>query len=135
MDGYPIRREALVAAAVRAGVSPRRVPELVGLVQADLGLRVEEYRTRYECAHETKDVFVFFVEGGHWSTIADRLGFDDPDSVAVERAHTEHLRRIGLEADRLQEFAAALEVRDCVVIGKDVPRTATDEDDPTVSPE
>ncbi|MFD1647390.1 hypothetical protein [Haloarchaeobius litoreus] len=126
MENYPIRDEAVLFAAATAGLPHRRVPELVGVVQADLGLRVDDYRNRYECVHETSDAFVFLVEGGHWATIGDRLGFDSTDSRAVECAHIEHLRRLAREADRVQEFAAALEVRECVVIGKDTPQAATD---------
>lgn len=126
MEKHPIRNEALALAAAAAEVPPRRVPELVGLVQADLRLRIDDYRTSYECALETSDAFVFFVEGGHWATIAERLGFDATDSRAVEFAHVEHLRRLGREVDRVQEFTTALEVRECVVIGKDHVRAATD---------
>lgn len=128
IEDHPIRTDALALAAATAEVAPRRVPELLGLVQADLGLRVEEYRSRYECVHETSDAFVFFVEGGHWATIADRLGFDTSDSRAVECAHVEHLRRLGVEVGRLREFVTALEVRDCVVIGKDAPAGVGSED-------
>ncbi|WP_435347730.1 hypothetical protein [Haloarchaeobius sp. HRN-SO-5] len=127
MNGYPIRREALLLAAMKAGVGTRRLPELVALVQADLGLRLEEYRTRYECVHETSEVSVFLVEGGHWGTIAGRLGFDAGDSRAVEQAHVEHLLRLGQTVGRFEEFVAALDIRDCVVIGKDTPcSTVTD---------
>ncbi|WP_440988897.1 hypothetical protein [Haloarchaeobius baliensis] len=126
MKDYPIRDDAVLLAAATAGVPPGRLPELVGVVQADLGLRVDDYRHRYECVHETTDAFVFLVEGGHWSTIAERLGFDSSDSWAVECAHIEHLRRLARETDRVQELATALEVRECVVIGKDTPQAATD---------
>ena len=122
MDGYPIRRDALLLAAVSAGVAASRLPELIDLVQADLGLRIDDYRTRYECVHETPELSVFLVEGGHWRTIADRLGFDACDTQAVELAHTEHLLRVGQDLDRSLEFVAALDLRDCVVIGKDTPR-------------
>ncbi|WP_256296678.1 hypothetical protein [Haloarchaeobius salinus] len=131
MENYPIRDEAVLLAAAAAGLPHRRVPELVAVVQADLGLRVDDYRHRYECVHETSDAFVFLVEGGHWTTIAERLGFDSTDSRAVECAHVEHLRRLARESDRVQELATALEVRDCVVIGKDTPQAATDGGDVT----
>lgn len=126
MENYPIRDDAVFLAAATAGVPPGRLPELVGVVQADLGLRVDDYRHRYECVHETSDAFVFLVEGGHWATIGERLGFGPSDSWAVECAHIEHLRRLARETDRVQELATALEVRDCVVIGKNTPQAATD---------
>ncbi|MFC4408030.1 hypothetical protein [Haloarchaeobius iranensis] len=135
MRDHPIPDEAVLLAAARAGVPHNRLPELVGLVQADLGLRVDDYRSRYECVHETSDAFVFFVEWGHWATIGERLGFDATDSHAVKRAHVEHLRRLAREADRVQEFATALEVRECVVIGKDTPQAATDGGDTSTDPE
>ena len=43
--------------------------------------------------------------------------------------------RLAREADRVQEFATALEVRECVVIGKDTPQAATDGGDTSTEPE
>ncbi|WP_435359486.1 hypothetical protein [Haloarchaeobius sp. DFWS5] len=119
MDGYPIDGEALLIAAAKASVPPRRLPELVDLVQADLRLRLDDYRTNYESVVECEDYVVFLVESGHWEGIGKRLDVTRQAYDAVQRAHTEQLHRIGYDTDRSDEFDTALEIRECVFIGKE----------------
>ncbi|WP_435319487.1 hypothetical protein [Haloarchaeobius sp. TZWSO28] len=119
MDGFPIEGQVLLVTAAKASVPPNRLPELVDLVQADLRLRADDYRVSYECIHDDEKYAAFFVESGHWVDIGRRLGFDRRDYEAVQRAHTEQLMRLGRETDRREEFDAALDIRECVLIGKD----------------
>jgi hypothetical protein len=118
MAGGPIDGQILLLTAAKASVSPQRLPDLVDLVQADLAPRFEEYARQYEVAIEREDSAAFFVPEGHWETIGDRLDFSRLETDAVRRAHHEQLTRQGRRADRLDEFETALEIRDCVLIGR-----------------
>ncbi|MFB6166475.1 MAG: hypothetical protein ABEJ31_15050 [Haloarculaceae archaeon] len=119
MSGEPIEGEVLLLAGVKASVGPQRVPDLVDLVQADLAPRLEEYDRAYETAYDREDHAAFFVEDGHWAEIGDRLDFEERELDAVRRAHHAQLNRQGRRADRLEAFESALEIRDCVLIGRE----------------
>lgn len=116
-DG-PIEGQILLLAAAKASVGPSRLPHLVDTVQADLASHLESYRRRYELVCETDDYCAFFVDDDHWESVGDRLGFDDKETDAVRRAHTEQLLRIGRNDGRESEFEAALEIRDAVLVGQ-----------------
>jgi len=118
MAGEPIDGQILLLTAAKASVSPQRLPDLVDLVQADLEPRFEDYARRYEVAFEGADAAAFFVPEDHWAEIGDRLGFDSRETDAVRRAHHEQLTRRGRRDDRLSEFETALEIRNCVLIGR-----------------
>lgn len=118
MAGEPIEGQVLLLAATKASVGPQRLPDLVDLVQSDLAPRFDEYDREYETAYEVDDHAAFFVEDGHWPEIGDRLDFADRETDAVRRAHHEQLRRRGRREDRLDAFERALEIRDCVLIGR-----------------
>lgn len=116
MDGNPIDGNAVVLAAAKASVSGERLPALLDRAQAHLGPRRPEYARRYECVHED-GVAVFLVETGHWAGVGDRMDVDEREWRALRRAHREHLKRLGGELGRGEEFGTALEVREAVVIG------------------
>lgn len=118
MTGDPIDGQALLLAAAKASVGPQLLPDLVEHVQKDLGPRLEEYRRRYELAYEEESACVFFVDADHWIEIGERVGLERREREAVRRAHAEHLRRIGTELDRREEFETALDIRECIVVGK-----------------
>ena len=118
MAGGPLDGNALVLAAAKASVSGERLPDLADRVQRHLRGRLPEYGRRYECAHEDDAQAVFFVEEGHWADLGEELGFDEREWRAVRRAHEEHLKQLGTDLGRRQEFATALDVREAVVIGK-----------------
>lgn len=117
MSGDPIDGNALVLAAAQASVSGERLPKLVDRAQAHLSAQLETYRRSYEKVHAAETQAVFFVERGHWQTIGDGLGLDTREWKALRRAHAEHLKRLGRDLDRREEFEAALELREVVVIG------------------
>lgn len=117
MTGGPIDGDALVLAAAKGSVGGKRLPELVETVQEHLGELVGKYRQRYECVYEADDHAVFLVENGHWAEIGDRLDLEDRERESVRRAHAAHLERLGRDLDRGEEFEAALEVREVVVVG------------------
>lgn len=121
MAGGPIDGNALVLAAAKASVSGERLPDLVDRVQAYLGSRLPVYGRRYERVHEDDEQAVFFVEEGHWAELGEQLGFEEREWASVRRAHEEHLSRLGSGLERRQEFDAALDVREVVVIGKGTP--------------
>jgi hypothetical protein len=118
MAGGPIDGQILLLTAAKASVSPQRLPDLVDLVQADLEPRFDEYARQYEVAFERDDAAAFFVPEGHWEAIGDRMDFERLETDAVRRAHHEQLVRRGRRDDRLEEFESALEIRDCVLIGR-----------------
>lgn len=114
--GEPIDGQILLLAAAKASVGPQRLPDLVDLVQVELAPRLEEYAREYEVAYETDDHVAFFVDDGHWSTVRERLGFDEREIDAARRAHHEQLLREGRRRDRREEFERALDIRDCLLI-------------------
>jgi len=118
MAGEPIDGQILLLTAAKASVGPQRLPDLVDLVQADLEPRFDDYARQYEVAFKDAAAAAFFVPADHWETIGDRLGFDRRETDAVRRAHHEQLTRRGRRDDRLSEFETALEIRDCVLIGR-----------------
>lgn len=118
MRGDPIDGQVLLLAGATASVAPERLPDLVDRAQADLEERLEDYRRRYELAFETDEAAYFFVESGHWEEVGDRLGFNDRETSAAKRAHREQLRQVGRRTDRREEFEAAFDLRECVVIGR-----------------
>ncbi|MWG34052.1 hypothetical protein [Halomarina oriensis] len=120
MNGDPIDGPALLLAAAKASVGPQLLPDLVDHVQAHLGPRLDEYRRRYELVHESDDACLFLVEADHWETIDEHVELERRERDAVERAHEEHLRRLGDSLGRSEEFETALEIRTCVVVGKNV---------------
>lgn len=119
MAAGPIDHDALLVAAAKASVAGERLPGLVDRADRHLADRLSAYRRRYECVHEDDDHAVFLVEQGHWRDRADDLGFDEREADAVARTHGEHLKRLGTELDRREEFESALELREVVAISKD----------------
>lgn len=118
MSGDPIEGQVLLLAGAKASVPPERLPDLVDRVQADLEPRLDTYRRRYECIVETADACYFLVETTHWEQLCDRLAFDERETDAVRRAHHEQLRRTGRRDGREAEFETALDLRECVVVGR-----------------
>ncbi|WP_136717314.1 hypothetical protein [Halorientalis salina] len=116
MAGDPIDGQILLLTAAKASVGPQRLPDLVDVVGADLRPRFDTYAREYEVAYETDEYTAFFVEDGHWETIAERVDVTDREIDAVRRAHHEQLARYGRRNDRTEEFESALEIRDCVLI-------------------
>lgn len=119
MGGDHIDGQVLLLAAAKASVGPQRLPDLVDVVQSSLGDRLPEYRREYEVAFEDQDRLGFFVEADHWAELGRRLGLGERERDAVERVHTEQLRRVGRNTDREDEFETALDIREAVVIGRD----------------
>lgn len=117
MAGGPIDGDALVLAAATGSVAGERLPELVETVQERLGGRAGEYRREYECVHEDDGGAVFLVDRGHWAEIGERLDLEEREWKSVRRAHAAHLERLGRNLGRAEEFEAALEVREVVVVG------------------
>lgn len=117
MSGDPLDGNALVLAAAKASVSGEQLPKLVDDAQSRLADRRDAYRRRYECVHDDDDRTVFLVEEGHWQTLGDEWGLDDRAWRALRRAHREQLGQLAGDLDRRQEFDAALELREVVVIG------------------
>ncbi|MFC5972326.1 hypothetical protein ACFPYI_13375 [Halomarina salina] len=117
MNGDPIAGPALLLAAAKGGVGPQLLPDLVEHVQEHLGPRLDDYRRRYELVDENDEACVFLVESGHWETLGEECRLEPGEREAVERAHAEHLRRLGVETERREEFETALEIRECVVVG------------------
>ncbi len=117
VPGGPLDGNALVLAAAQASVSGERLPELVDRAQAFLEARIEEYSRRYERVYADESQTVFFVEEGHWDEIGDELDVEPREWKALRRVHAEHLKRLGTDLDRREEFETALELREVVVVG------------------
>ncbi|MFC6953963.1 hypothetical protein [Halorubellus litoreus] len=118
MKDHPFPEEVLLLTAGDGVVKPGRLPELLSVVQADLSLRLQEYREHHECAYEDDHLVAFFVAADHWPAIADRLGFETGAVDATRSAHARFLLGLGTDVDRTDEFETALDVQDCVVIEK-----------------
>ena len=114
----PIDGQALLLAAAKASVGPADLPDLIEAVQDDVADRLPAYRQRYELVYEDDTLCVFFVESDHWESVAERVGLGRRERDAIARAHAEHLRRLGSHENRREEFETALDIRECVVVGK-----------------
>ncbi|WP_331234948.1 hypothetical protein [Natronorarus salvus] len=117
-DVGPIEGQVLLLAAAKASVPGERLPPLVRRANDHLSEELPDYRRRYELACETDDSVCFFVETGHWEALGEVLSFDRRETDAVRRAHAEQLRRIGSRRDRREEFDAALEIREPLLIDR-----------------
>lgn len=117
MADHPIEGHALLLAAAKGSVTPERLPGLLDRVQAGLAARRERYDREYELAAEGPGWRAYFVEGGHWEDLGEALGLSDREVDGVRRAHAAHLRRVGGERGRREEFQTALELREAVVVG------------------
>lgn len=118
MKRHPFPEDVLLLAAGEGVVSPGRLPELLSVVQADLALRLGEYRDSHECAYEDERLVAFFVDHEHWERVGDRLGFEAGAVDVTRSAHARLLLGLGDDVGRASEFASALGVQDCVVIEK-----------------
>lgn len=118
MPSHPIDGQPLLLAAAKASVGPTLLPELLARAQSRLGPRLDRYRRRYELAVETDERAAFFVEAGHWNALADEFDLPDRHADAVRRAHEAQLLFDGNATGRRDEFEAALDVREAVVIGR-----------------
>lgn len=117
--GGAIDGTAIMIAAAKASVPASLVPALLDRAQTYLDEHAESYAREFECVYEDDAVAVYFVPLGHWDTKGVELGFSHREVDAVRRAHTEHLRRVGADADRRGEFETALEIREVAVVGVD----------------
>ncbi len=119
VSGEPIDGNALLLAAAQASVSGQRLPTLVDRAQTLLQTRLSTYRRRYEQVYTDNTQAVFFVETGHWETLGDEIGLDRRERDALRRVHAEHLKQLGSDLGRREEFETALELREAIVIGTD----------------
>lgn len=115
---HPIAGPPLLLAGAKASAPLERLPDLLETAQSYLAERIETYRSRYECVHESEEAACFLVEPGHWASLGEDLGFDERETDAVRRAHAEHLRYVGRREDREAEFENALDLREAVVVGR-----------------
>jgi hypothetical protein len=115
---HPIDGQPLLLAAAKGSVTPERLPDLLARVQRGLADRRERYRREYERALDADDYEAFFVEAGHWDALAEEFGLSDREVDGVRRAHAEHLLLAGGDRDRREEFEAALDLREAVVVGR-----------------
>ncbi|WP_241431985.1 hypothetical protein [Haloferax mucosum] len=110
---------AVMVAAAKSGVSASTLPILLGSVQVFLDARTDEYARAFECIHRDAGTAVYFVPLGHWDTKGVALGLSHREVDAVRRAHAEHLRHVGVELNRREEFETALEIREVAVVSTD----------------
>lgn len=113
---HPIDGNALMLAAAKASVTPERLPDLLGVAADYLAERRADYCKRYEAVHEDEATVVLLVPEGHWADLSGNLDVDEREADALRRAHLEHLRRLGSEHGRREEFEHALDLREAVVI-------------------
>lgn len=113
---HPIDGQVMLLAGAKASVTLEQLSALLACVQEDLSDRKPRYDRQYECVYEANATKAYFVEAGHWQSIGTALGCNDRETAAVARTHAEQVRRFGKEQDRQEEFEAALEIREAVVI-------------------
>ena len=80
--------------------------------------RLPEYGRRYERAHDGESQAAFMVEEGHWADLGEEMVLDERKWEALRRAHAAHLRELGADLDRSEEFETPLHFREAVVLGK-----------------
>ncbi len=114
---HPIDSHALVITAAQASVAANRLPALLARVQRQLSENRSQYHREFECIEQTDDRAVFFAASDHWEIVGEQLGLTQREIDAVRRAHVQQLLRIGATSGRREEFEAAIEIRDAVVIG------------------
>jgi hypothetical protein len=115
---HPIESTPLLLAMARASIAPNRLPDLLDEAQTVLDERRGTYRRRYERALATDGFEAFFVEEGHWASFGEERGWGRRDHEAVARAHRRQLLHAGKRSGRREEFEAALELREAVVVGR-----------------
>jgi len=115
----PFDGTVLQQAAALASVGPRRLPELLGRVDAALRDRRESIRRRFERVHSDESRELFLAREDHLAELGAELGLEEREWQAVGRAHESQLLRIGSEQDRREEFEPALEIRSAVVVGRE----------------
>lgn len=113
---HPIDGQVLLLAGAKASVTLEQLSALVARTQDYLGDHIHRYNRQYECAYDANAAKAYFVEPDHWQSIGTALGFNDRETAAVARTHAEQVRRFGKEQERQEEFEAALEIREAVVI-------------------
>ncbi|MWV38593.1 hypothetical protein [Natrialba sp. INN-245] len=117
MADDPIDGQVLLLTAAKASVPPSRLPALVERAQALLEGDLERYRRSHERVYAAADREAFLVDEGHWERLGERMGVDDRERSAIQRAHEEQFRRIGRHTDRKAEFESSLEIRKPVLVG------------------
>jgi hypothetical protein len=115
----PIDGQVLLLVGAKASVGPGRVNELVERVHDHLRPRADEYAKRYEQVLAADGARYYLADADHWEQVGDELGFGEREVDAVRRAHSQQLLWAGRRADREDEFEAALDIRDAVVVGTD----------------
>lgn len=115
----PIEGQVLLLAGAKASVAAERLPSLAARIQRELGPEIHAYRRRYERVYGDASAETFLVGDDHWEDLGDRVGMNEREVAAVQRAHEEQLLRTGRREDREEEFESALEIRSAVVIGSD----------------
>lgn len=114
----PLDGDVLLLAGARASVTPDRLPELVRRAQSHLGPRLDEYARGFERVHADDDRALFLVPAGHWAELGAELGLADREADALRRAHEQQLLRVGTKSGRRDEFEAAVEIREAVIVGR-----------------
>ncbi|MFC7202619.1 hypothetical protein ACFQJC_03775 [Haloferax namakaokahaiae] len=117
-QGGAIDGTAIMMAAAKASVPASVVPYLLDAAQEHLAEHALEYVREFECVYADEELAIFFVPLGHWDTQGLDMDFSPREVDAVRRAHAEHLRRLGTDTDRRDEFETALEIREVAVIGR-----------------
>lgn len=118
-DDSPIDGQVLLVASAKASVVASEMPGLVRKVQGILKERIDTYESRYERVHVDPPDRYYLVPTGHWADIGDDIGLTRREYEAVRRSHEEQLLRVGRRASRQNEFDAALDIREVVVIRAD----------------
>ena len=77
--------------------------------------RLPEYGRRYERAHDGESQAAFFVESDHWTDPGEEMGLEEREWKALRRALADHLRELGHDLDRSEEFETPLDFPEVVV--------------------
>lgn len=102
--------------ADRASLSGEALADALVVVHAELIGRHATYER--QCEYVTRDgVRAYRVDESEWDELADEMGFDDEETVAVRAAHTEQARLMFAAATDAREDFAADEAG--VVVGVD----------------
>jgi hypothetical protein len=115
MVSHAIEGQVVLMAGAKASVSMHRLSELLERFQEHLDDERDQYDRRFERI-DGGDVVYFLVPESHIEDVGAGMGLTGRETDAIRRSHRAQFKREGRRLGRLEEFEAALEIRDVVAV-------------------
>jgi len=113
---HPIEGQVVLLAGAKASVTLEHLSRLLEQAQRQLVPRQPRYDRDYERVLTDDETVYYLVEPGHWERVGEEIDLRRREWASLQRAHAEQLRRAGRRHGRADEFDAALEIREVVVL-------------------